>query len=117
MENSTNAESRAGGLGREQDREDQRSGDSDCQKQSESAGHRRGNQSRRTARADRTRANPGDVATRGSKAITGGIVSQLIGSLVNQRALFESQIEAINEQIQGLQQLQDELNRQFEDNP
>jgi hypothetical protein len=113
----SNAESRAGRLGGEQDGADQRPRNSNSQKQFRGTSKVGRGRTGRTAGADRTGSCSSSDAAGSAKAIAGGIVSQLIGSLVNQRALFEGQIEAINEQIQGLQQLQEELNRQFEDDP
>ena len=44
------------------------------------------------------------------------MVAQLIESLSNQRALFEAQIQLIDEQIQAIEALRDELIRQIDDN-
>lgn len=111
---SEDAESGTGKLGRTENRTHQRSGHSDRKKQTSGTGYISGHCSGRTAGANQPGTDSGGDAARGSEAVPGGILSQLIDSLLDQRALFEAQIENIDDQIQGLEALLGELSRRDE---
>jgi len=115
MENSADAESGAGRMGRKQDRADSGLGHSDCQNSFDGTGRSSGTVSRRVFRTSSQRPSC-DRASQQAKATPGGMVAQLIESLSNQRALFEAQIQLIDEQIQAIEALRDELIRQIDEN-
>lgn len=99
-----NGEGRSRHLWGEQDRENQCSSYSNSQTEFNEPSETDGSQLGRAFRADSPRAIP-VISGQSTEAIDGGIIRQLIENLQNQRALYQQQIQAIDEQVTGLEEL------------